>query len=136
MDENEFTSFSLSWNADVLKVERWDDSAGWVEIMLISDRQSDGYNYDINHLIVGWGEEEAVWSIDEPIAIYNEDDPEGEFIYDLKVRKGVTTALRFKSCKWLSKKDTTTIVEICDGGIEYPGNDTAADVCPITCSID
>ena len=133
LTEDAYSSFSISWNKDVLKVERLDfESGDWVELMKISDRTSDGYNYDIKHLIVGWGDEEAIWYIGEPVAIT--DDPAAEFIYSLTVQKGVAKKLRTKTCLWLSRRDETTLTQICDGGIEYPGA-TAATVCPITCSV-
>ena len=58
LDGNKHITFRLSWDANVLKVERADDeTSNLVEIMRFDDRASSDYNYEIEYMMVstGWG---------------------------------------------------------------------------------
>ena len=65
-----------------------------------------------------------------------EEDPKSEFIYELKVKKGVAKSVTTKTCRWLSKQKKKEINKICDGGLEYPGGGSAANTCKVTCGTE
>lgn len=64
----------------------------------------------------------------------NKDDPLSEFVYNLKVRKGVAKYVVTKPCKWLKKQSVERRISVCLGGVQYPGGGSAAEMCPITCT--
>ena len=59
LDGTKQVMFRISWDENMLKVERSDDNdvSTLVEIMRFSERQSSPYNYEIKHMMVstGWG---------------------------------------------------------------------------------
>jgi len=64
------------------------------------------------------------------------EDPKSEFIYDLKVKKGVAKSVTTKTCRWLSKQKKKELNKICDGGLEYPGGGSATNTCKVTCGTE